>query len=368
MTRLRVGIIGTGRKKVRPDAMGFAMAYAHAQAYQGLPDQCELVACADIVQENATAFAQAMGIPQEGIFTDYKKMLAESNLDIVSICTWPHLHAQMVIDCAQAQVRAIHCEKPMADSWGAARLMEQECERRGVQLTINHQRRFGGPFRKAKALLTSGTIGDLQRIEVACPNLFDWGTHYIDMCGFYSGDQPAEWVLGQIDYRRENFAFGAHLENQAIGQWRYVNGVFGFIATGLGEAMVGADNRLIGTEGIIEVGVHPQGPAARPYRRDPLLRVKRSGSSEWETVDTDNEDMHSFDYIGRGLADAIDALQTGREPELSARHALNATEIIFGLYESSRKRGRVDLPLRIDDHPLVAMIQSGDLHPTPQTT
>src|SRR5690348_1132622 len=72
MTRLRVGIIGTGRKKERPDAMGFAMAYAHADAYQALSDQCELVACADIVQENAEAFARATGIPQEGIFTDYK--------------------------------------------------------------------------------------------------------------------------------------------------------------------------------------------------------------------------------------------------------------------------------------------------------
>lgn len=363
MTRLRVGIIGTGRKKERPDAMGFAMAYAHADAYQSLSDQCELVACADIVPENAEAFARATGIPPEGVFTDYKKMLAESNLDLVSICTWPHLHAPMVIDCAQAQVRAIHCEKPMADSWGAARLMAQECERRGVQLTINHQRRFGGPFRKAKALLTSGEIGDLQRIEIACSNLFDWGTHYIDMAGFYSGDQPAEWVIGQIDYRTQNFVFGAHIENQAIGQWRYTNGVYGFIATGLGEAMLGADNRLIGTDGIIEVAVHPNSPGAKPYTRDPLLRMKRRGSSQWETVDTDNEDLHSFAYIGRGLADAIDALQTGREPELSARHALNATEIIFAIYESSRRRGRVDLPLKIHDHPLVTMVQSGDLHP-----
>ncbi len=367
MARLRVGLIGTGRKKERPDATGFAMAYAHADAYRALADQCELVACADIVPENAEAFAHANGIPQEGIFTDYKKMLATSSLDLVSICTWPHLHAPMVIDCAVAGVRAVHCEKPMADSWRAARLMAQECERRGVQLTFNHQRRFGGPFRKAKELLASGAIGDLQRIEIACPNLFDWGTHYIDMAGFYAGDQPAEWVLGQIDYRTQHFVFGMHIENQAIGQWRYRNGVFGFIATGLGEAMVGADNRLIGNDGIIEVAVRPTGPDAKPFHREPLLRMKQRGSSEWKVVDTYGEGIHSFDFIGRGLADAIDALQTGREPELSARRALNTTEIIFALYESSRKRGRVDLPLMIDDHPLVAMLQSGDLHPEPRS-
>jgi len=33
VTRLRVGIIGTGKKKPRGDAMGYAMAYEHAAAY-----------------------------------------------------------------------------------------------------------------------------------------------------------------------------------------------------------------------------------------------------------------------------------------------------------------------------------------------
>src|ERR687884_377720 len=127
MTRLRVGIIGTGRKKEKPDVTGFAMAYRHAAGYQALVDTCMLVACADIVRENAEAFAQATGIPVEGVFADYRSMLAEAHLDVVSICTWPHLHAPMAIDCALAGVRAVHCEKPMADSWGAARL---RCARR----------------------------------------------------------------------------------------------------------------------------------------------------------------------------------------------------------------------------------------------
>jgi phytoene/squalene synthetase len=36
--------------------------------------------------------------------------------------------------------------------------------------------------------------------------------------------------------------------------------------------------------------------------------------------------------------------------------ALQATELIFATYESSRRRGRVDLPLEIDDSPLIAML------------
>jgi len=205
MTKLKVGFIGTGKKQ-RPSAMGYAMAYQHAAAYSAL-DNCEMVACADIVQENADAFAQANNI--SATYLDYHEMLRKEELDIVSICTWPNLHAQMVIDSAVAGVRAIHCEKPMSDNWGDARLMAQECERRGVQLTFNHQRRFGKPFRMARELLKAGEIGDLVRMESACGDIYDYGTHYVDMLFFYNDENPARWIIAQIDCRREKRVFGA---------------------------------------------------------------------------------------------------------------------------------------------------------------
>jgi predicted dehydrogenase len=355
MARLRVGVIGTGRKKDRPDITGFFMAYQHAAGYLALPDRCELVACADIVRENAESFAEATGIPESGIYLDYHTMLAEANLDMVSICTWPHLHAPMVLDCVLAGVRAIHCEKPMADTWGAARLMAQECSRRGVQLTFNHMRRFGKPFMGARDLLNDGAIGDLVRVEVGCPgDIFDTGTHWIDMCGIYVGEQTAEWVIGQVDYRTERRVFGMHSENQALASWRYPNGIFGLLASGAGIGAVGVSHRLIGTTGTIDVGV-PNGP---------LLRVQRNGGA-WETIDTGGENLHGPGYHERGVADAVDALLSGREPELSARRALNATEILFAIYESSRRRARIDLPLVIQDNPLTHMVETGALQPSP---
>lgn len=354
MARLRVGIIGTGRKKDRPDITGFFMAYQHAAGYRALPDRCELVACADIVRENAESFAEANGIPSNGIYLDYRAMLQEANLDVVSICTWPHLHQPMVLDCALAGVQAIHSEKPMADTWGGARVMAQECARRGVQLTFNHMRRFGKPFTGARDLLKDGAIGDLVRIEVGCPgDIYDTGTHWIDMCGMYVDEQPAQWVMGQIDYRTERRVFGMHSETQALAQWRYPDGIVGLLASGAGKDTVGVSHRLIGTTGMIEVGV-PDGP---------LLRVQRSGNG-WETIDTGEENLHGPGYHERGIADTLESLATGREPQLSAHRALNATEIIFAIYESSRRRARVDLPLQIQDNPLTSMVESGDLHPT----
>ena len=179
------------------------------------------------------------------------------------------------------------------------------------------------------------------------------------MCGFFAGDEPAEWVIGQIDYRSEKRIFGAHAENQAFGNWRYRNGVYGVVATFASAGMVGAIHHLVGTEGAIQVGVH----------EGPLLRVRGKGSTSWEIVDTAGEGLHSPesgpDYHERGIADLVDTLLTGREPELSARKALNATEIIFAIYESSRRRARIDLPLTIADNPLVSMIEAGDLQPAP---
>lgn len=359
VAKLRVGFIGTGRKPVRAGPQGYGMAHQHAAAYRALPDQCEIVACADISRENADAFAAMWGVPTAGVYTDVSAMLREQALDVVSVCVWPHLHAPLVIEAACAGVRAIHCEKPMADTWSAARLMAQECARRGVRLTFNHQRRFGRPFRQAKALLDQGVVGRLRRVEFGSGNLYDYGSHHFDLCGYFVGEQPAVWVLAQIDYRMENKVFGAHNENQALAQWQYADGVMGLAATGRGAALVGAHNRIVGDDGVIEIG--PDGDHL------PVLRVRRfGGPGGWEAVDCGDEGLHGPHYIERALADVLHALQSEQESELCARHALNATELIFGCWESVRRRGRVDLPLTIADNPLHALVDTGQLTPASQ--
>jgi hypothetical protein len=63
------------------------------------------------------------------------------------------------------------------------------------------------------------------------------------------------------------------------------------------------------------------------------------------------------------VLDLLDCLETGREPELSSRKALRVTELIFATYESSRRRGRVTLPLEIDDSPLLTGLEQGYWQP-----
>ena len=143
------------------------------------------------------------------------------------------------------------------------------------------------------------------------------------------------------------------MENRAIGYWEYENGVFGLIVTGVGAKGIGVHNRLIGTDGMIEVG------AADGSH----LRVMRENSSTWEIIDTNDENLHGPNYISGAIANLVDSLENGLVPELDGKRALQATEIIFACYESSRGHARIDLPLTIDDNPLVSMIKDANLMP-----
>src|SRR5690606_25579625 len=106
MATYRIGFIGTGKKPVKAGPQGYGMAHQHAAAYKAL-DACEIVACADISEENAKAFQELFGV--ERTYTDYREMLEKESLDIVSVCTWPVLHEPMVVAASESGVKAIHC-------------------------------------------------------------------------------------------------------------------------------------------------------------------------------------------------------------------------------------------------------------------
>lgn len=341
----RVGIIGTGKPWRAEGATGHGMSHKHAEGYKQAGD-CQLVAVCDLVEENARAFADQHGDGNTKVYTDYHAMLQAESLDIVSVCTWPALHAPMVIACAEAGTKAIHCEKPMATTWGEAKRMAQACADHGVQLTFNHQRRFNKPFRRAKELKQAGAIGELQRIEMICGNLYDWGTHWFDMAFMMNDETPALWMLGQVEVRGAKPVFGVPIENQGVAYWKWQNGVHGHMMTGF-ETPKDAQIRLVGTTGTIEIG------AANGVS----LRIRTDAAPTWETIET-GDTLHGDQANYDGVIDLVEALRTGREPELSARRALQATELIFATYESARRRGRVELPLTIEDSPIEWLIQA----------
>ncbi len=340
---VRVAFIGTGRPWRTEGSTGFGMAYAHADAYNKIPG-VRLVACADLVAANADAFALKTGTWKT--YTDYRLMLRRERPDMVSICTWPHLHAPMVIECVKAGVKAIHCEKPMADTWGASRTMAAACAKKKVRLTFNHQRRFGAPYRALRDLHRRGEFGKLVRMECFPPNLYDWGTHWLDMLQMFNRETPATWIIGQVDGRAGHLVFGQPCDNQGVFHIKYANDVHGVVITG-NDRPGSAALRLIGEKGIGEI-----------HWNEPVLRVWKNGGPGFVPVKVRNE-LHGNESIDRGVADAVRALRTGGTSELCAANALRSTELIFAGYESSRRRARVDLPLTVADNPLAALLKSG---------
>ncbi|HEY0866516.1 MAG TPA: Gfo/Idh/MocA family oxidoreductase [Fimbriimonas sp.] len=337
MDAFRVGIIGCGRPFRTEGSTGFGMSRDHAKGY--LAAGCRIVALADVNCENAKAFQQDIG--GDAIYEDYREMLAKEKPDIVSVSTWIGLHEEMVVDCAEAGVRAVHCEKPIAPTWKAARRMVEACEKSGTQLSFNHQRRFDPPYVAARKMIQEGRIGELKRIEMQCDNLFDWGTHWFDMMFFYNGQTPAEWVLGQVDPSNSKTIFGVKVESQGVASIRFADGVRGLMMTGF-ESDWGAMNRVTGTEGTIEV-------SATGWD---TLRVWSKGQTFWEEVVLP-EPAAPVGTVA-AVIDVVESLRQGREPELSGRKALMATELIFATYESARRGGRVALPLDVEDVEILA--------------
>ena len=369
-----VAVVGTGPDPDNKDTDGYAMAYRHAGAYERL-DECELTACSDIVRENAEAFADRWHISGGNVYEDTIRMVREVVPDIVSVCVPPHVHGDVVLEIADTGIPgAIHCEKPMAGTWGECEEMVERCDEQNIQLTFNHQRRFGKPFRKAKELMEKGRIGDLERIEVGGDNLYDYGSHLFDLCGYFTEQAEPSWVLAGIDYSEENVQFGAHNENQAIVQWAYEDGISGLASTGR-DSLLGCQLRLVGRTGTIEIGAE-----------DTPLRAKTNG--EWSAVDTGRDGIHGpnetlidavkqkaaaglplvsaasvgpASYIDRAIADVVSSFDSGTKSELAAENALQATQLIFGAWESARRQGRVSFPLDITDNPLEAMVESGTM-------
>lgn len=372
---LSIGVIGTGADPDDPDQDGYAMAYRHARGYQRVED-CKLIACADIVPENARAFTTKFDLAH--VYEEYETMLEELELDIVSVCVPPGVHAEVVCGAARTGVlEAIHCEKPIATTWGDCTAMARTCQAHDVRLTINHQLRFGAPFRRAKALLDGGRIGDLDRLELAADHLYDTGTHLFDVCGYLTDQEPIEWVLGQVDYREENRWFGTPNATQGLAQWRYKNGAEGLAATGASQSLIGATLRVVGSDGVIEIGA----------KDGPPLRVRDASTTGWQPVDTDGEGVYgprrtrltgavhkiatllpwlderrvlSPSQTDRAIDDVVCAVREDGQSELQIEHALQTTELIFAAWESTRRRGRIELPLEIEDNPLEAMIENGE--------
>ena len=190
--RYRTALVGCGRIGVTMEEDPRRVSPAtHAGAYQACP-RTELVAVMDVdadrVDHAARLFHGVRG------FTSVDALLDAIRPDIVSIATPPVQHRAGVEACARRGVRAVVCEKPIADSLDDARAMIEACANSHTLLLINHTRRFDPALRQLRDQIAAGALGDItQATAYYTAGVFNSGTHMVDLMRFFLGD--AAWVV-----------------------------------------------------------------------------------------------------------------------------------------------------------------------------
>lgn len=351
--RYRVGIIACGH-----------IAQLHLRSYRAIP-AIQVVAGADVSPETRERWQTGLEVPR--MYATAEEMLERERPDIVSICTWPPLRPEMTeLACARG-VRAIVAEKPMAVDLAGCDRMIAAAQRAGTVLIVHHQRRFRSRFVKARELIDSGAIGQVEQINVYNGgDLLTSSSHMVDVMRYLLDDAPAEWVIGQIDRRDPGFTnrpvglqrweethtrYGHHVETGALGMIQFQGGARGVVECGIvSRGRPGYSATIYGNGGVIETsGDHPE-PG------EPWLRARLQGEPGWTFPDAPPNEATQA-----ALEALLHVLENGGTHPLDMRSARQVHEILMAIYESARRRARIDLPLAVAESPLEAMVAAGDL-------
>ena len=306
----------------------------HAGAYRRVP-RVELVALADIDDGKLARYGAKFGV--EGRYTDHRTLLAHEKPDIVSICTWADSHRAIVEDAVRAGVRAVFCEKPIADTLASARAMQQLCDAAGVALLVNHRRRFDAYHRDIAAFLAGGGVGRIQ--HVTCyyvAGVANTGAHLFDALRLYAGE--IAWVRGRTS-----------VNASPNGEDPNIDAVLGFDA-GFTATALACDVKahyvfeivVMGTEGRLTI-------ASTSAETLTFETVRESGSSsEYRALYPAPAPIpdRPHEQLIDAVQNIVDVLDGRARPACTAEDGYKALEIIVALRESAARDGAlVALPL-----------------------
>jgi predicted dehydrogenase len=98
-------------------------------------------------------------------YTDLAKMLADPDLHVVSICSYPADHAKQAVMAARAGKHLI-IEKPVALTWGDCLSVKDAVDEAGVKTCVCFECRYSSQLITIKALIDNGLLGQIHYGEV----------------------------------------------------------------------------------------------------------------------------------------------------------------------------------------------------------
>lgn len=171
------------QKRLKVAVIGCGVGRAHALAYQALPDHFEMVSICDLDLQKAEKLALEVGAL--GFTADYAGLLEGSDLDVVDICTPPHLHVPMVIEAIQAGKHAI-CEKPIAACLKDVDTLIALEKISAKRIMPIFQYRFGNGLQKLEYLQKQGLLGTAHVATVE--------THWRRGAWYYEPEWRGKWA------------------------------------------------------------------------------------------------------------------------------------------------------------------------------
>lgn len=342
--KLKIGIIGAG---------GIAQS-CHMKGYASIPEECEMVAVCDVNPETAKSAAEKFSVAK--VYSDYRELLADPEIDAVSVATPNKYHKQPTVDALTAGKHVL-CEKPLGMNAEECRAMCAPARDSGKILQVGLQSRFSGPLRFMKDYIATGAMGDIYYARAQALRrrgvpgwgvfidkdlqgggpLIDIGVHVLDLTLFMMGyPKPVSasgktWdTLGKNpelfnywgDYDRNKFT----VEDMAVGLIKFDNGAVvvlesSFMANIEKEIMT---SQLFGTKA---------GATVAPYGDD-SVRIFTEDSRQ--LFDLTPRNIPHVDSAHTAEVQAfVDAIQTGKPSPVPGENGLILNAIFDALYKSS---------------------------------
>ncbi len=325
-----------------------------------LNNQLELVAICDVVPQHMEQLLDKHGLTDKTIrqYTDYKTMIAENTIELISIATESGLHAEIALYCIEKGIHII-IEKPMAMSLADADAIISLSEKKGVKVSACHQNRFNVAVQQMRSALEAGRFGKLSHGSVhvrwnrkkeyytQAPWRGTWEQdggalmnqciHGIDLLRWMMGDE-VECVYGVT---KQQFHHYLEAEDVGLAIVRFKNGA---IATVEGTTNVYPQNLeetlyLFGEKGTVKLG----GKSTN--------NIDIWNFADETELDQKNKELKeaTSNVYGNGhtslFADMVDAIENDRQPYVDARAGKRALEMILAIYKSQKTGAVVFFPL-----------------------
>ena len=340
-----LGIIGTG-----------LIAGFHARAIQDLPDARVHGFCS-VSSGRAAELATEYDCK---VYPDYQAMLADPDIDVVTIATASGFHLEPAVAAAQAGKHVI-CEKPLEVSLERIDAMIAAHEKAGTRLGGIFQNRFTDAMPPLRQAIEQGRFGDLSYAGAYVPwwrpdDYYDgsWhGTWKLDGGGalinqsIHAIDMLCD-LMGPVESVSAYTAAIAHpqieTEDTGVAVLRFANGAVGVIY-GTTASWPGQLKRveITGSKGTVIYLEDSFTMWQFAEERDEDAEIRRKFGGTDSLGGSSDPGAIKHDNHTRNFAAFLKALDTGEKLALDGTEARKSVALVLAIYQSSRENRPITL-------------------------